>query len=94
MGFHTSLNVSNFAAENETVKQQTIMAQIKVNGENQLVEFPLNVSELISLNHVEQPEMVSVQVNEEFVDRDEWNSIQLKENDEVDFLYFMGGGAI
>jgi sulfur carrier protein len=71
-----------------------IMAQIKVNGEIQVVELPLNVSELIKLNNVEQPEMVSVQVNEEFVDRDEWNSIQLKENDEVDFLYFMGGGAI
>ncbi|MBO7103556.1 MAG: sulfur carrier protein ThiS [Bacteroidaceae bacterium] len=70
------------------------MAQIKVNGEIQVVELPLNVSELIKLNNVEQPEMVSVQVNEEFVDRDEWNSIQLKENDEVDFLYFMGGGAI
>ncbi len=70
------------------------MAQIKVNGENQLVEFPLNVSELISLNHVEQPEMVSVQVNEEFVDRDEWNTTQLKEGDEVDFLYFMGGGTV
>lgn len=70
------------------------MAQIKVNGEIQVVELPLNVSELIKLNNVEQPEMVSVQVNEEYVDRDEWNSIQLKENDEVDFLYFMGGGAI
>lgn len=70
------------------------MAQIKVNGEIQVVELPLNVSELIKLNNVEQPEMVSVQVNEEFVDRDEWNSIQLKEKDEVDFLYFMGGGAI
>ena len=70
------------------------MAQIKVNGEIQVVELPLKVSELIKLNNVEQPEMVSVQVNEEFVDRDEWNSIQLKENDEVDFLYFMGGGAI
>ena len=70
------------------------MAQIKVNGEIQVVELPLNVSELIKLNNVEQPEMVSVQVNEEFVDRDEWNSIQLKENDEVDFLYLMGGGAI
>ena len=70
------------------------MAQIKVNGEIQVVELPLNVSELIKLNNVEQPEMVSVQVNEEFVDRDEWNSILLKENDEVDFLYFMGGGAI
>lgn len=70
------------------------MAQIKVNGEIKVVELPLNVSELIKLNNVEQPEMVSVQVNEEFADRDEWNSIQLKENDEVDFLYFMGGGAI
>ena len=70
------------------------MAQIKLNGEIQVVEIPLNVSELIKLNNVEQPEMVSVQVNEEFADRDEWNSIQLKENDEVDFLYFMGGGAI
>ena len=70
------------------------MAQIKLNGEIQVVELPLNVSELIKLNNVEQPKMVSVQVNEEFVDRDEWNSIQLKENDEVDFLYFMGGGAI
>jgi sulfur carrier protein len=95
MGFHTSLNVSNFAAEKETEKiSNRIMAQIKVNGEIQVVELPLNVSELIKLNNVEQPEMVSVQVNEEFVDRDEWNSIQLKENDEVDFLYFMGGGAI
>ena len=70
------------------------MAQIKVNGEIQVVELPLNVSELIKLNLVEQPEMVSVQVNEEFVDREEWNSVLLKENDEVDFLYFMGGGAI
>lgn len=69
------------------------MGHIKVNGEIQEVEFPLNVNELIKLNHVEQPEMVSVQVNEEFVDRDEWNSVQLKENDEVDFLYFMGGGV-
>ena len=95
MGFHTSLNVSNFAVEKETEKiSNRIMAQIKVNGEIQVVELPLNVSELIKLNNVEQPEMVSVQVNEEFVDRDEWNSIQLKENDEVDFLYFMGGGAI
>jgi sulfur carrier protein len=95
MGFHTSLNVSNFATEKETEKiSNRIMAQIKVNGEIQVVELPLNVSELIKLNNVEQPEMVSVQVNEEFVDRDEWNSIQLKENDEVDFLYFMGGGAI
>ena len=42
---------------------------------------------------VENPEMVSVQVNEEFAEREDWESIQVKEGDKVDFLYFMGGGS-
>ena len=70
------------------------MATIKVNGEKQTVELPLSVSELIKLNNVLQPEMVSVQVNEEFADREDWGSLQLKDGDEVDFLYFMGGGSL
>ena len=70
------------------------MAQIKVNGEAQTVELPLNVTQLIRLNNVDQPDMVSVQVNEEFADRADWDSIQLNDGDEVDFLYFMGGGAV
>ena len=68
------------------------MAKIYVNGEVQEVSLPLNVSELIKQNNVQQPEMVSVQVNEEFAEREDWDSIQLKEGDKVDFLYFMGGG--
>lgn len=69
------------------------MAKITVNGEPQEVKLPLSLKELISLNKVQQPEMVSVQVNEEFADRSEWESIQVKDGDSVDFLYFMGGGA-
>jgi sulfur carrier protein len=69
------------------------MAKIYVNGDAQEVSLPLNVSELIQQNNVAQPEMVSVQVNEEFVDPNEWEGIQLKVDDKVDFLYFMGGGA-
>ncbi|MBO4598302.1 MAG: sulfur carrier protein ThiS [Bacteroidaceae bacterium] len=69
------------------------MAKIVVNGENQDVQLPLTVAGLIKLNNVLQPEMVSVQVNEEFVDRTEFDTLQLKENDSVDFLYFMGGGC-
>ena len=68
------------------------MAKIYVNGEVQEVSLPLNVSELIKQNNVQQPEMVSVQVNEEFADASDWDNIQLKEGDKVDFLYFMGGG--
>lgn len=68
------------------------MAKITVNGETQDVELPITVEQLIRLNNVEQPEMVSVQLNEKFVDRNEFASLQINEGDEVDFLYFMGGG--
>lgn len=69
------------------------MAKIYVNDEAQEVNLPLSVSELIKQNKVVQPDMVSVQVNEEFAEREDWDSIQLKEGDKIDFLYFMGGGC-
>ena len=69
------------------------MAKIYVNGDAQNVNLPLNVSELIKQLLVENPEMVSVQVNEEFAEREDWEKIQIKEGDKVDFLYFMGGGC-
>ena len=58
------------------------------------MSLPLNVSELIKQSDVQQPDMVSVQVNEEFAEREDWETILLKEGDKVDFLYFMGGGSI
>ena len=70
------------------------MAKITVNGESQEVQLPLSLPALIKQNNVQQPEMVSVQVNDDFVDRNEWDSIQIKDGDTVDFLYFMGGGTI
>lgn len=70
------------------------MAKIYVNGDAQEVTLPLNVSELIKQSDVQQPEMVSVQVNEEFAEREDWDSIQIQEGDKVDFLYFMGGGSL
>lgn len=70
------------------------MAKITVNGDVQEVHLPLTLAELIKQNNVLQPEMVSVQVNDDFADRTEWEGIQIKEGDNVDFLYFMGGGAL
>ena len=69
------------------------MASILVNGKAQEVESPISLIDLIRNNKVEQPEMVSIQVNGEFVNRDDFNSTLLNNNDEVDFLYFMGGGS-
>ena len=70
------------------------MAKITVNGESQEVNLPLTLTELIKQNNVEQPDMVSVQVNDDFVDRTEWDDVQIKDGDSVDFLYFMGGGCL
>ena len=70
------------------------MATIKVNGESQEVVLPMTVEELIKQNNVENPELVSVQVNEEFLDRNEYAKRQVEEGDEIDFLFFMGGGQI
>ncbi len=68
------------------------MAKLIVNGEDQEVQLPATVADLIQQNNVAQPDMVSVQVNEEFVDREDFATLQLTEGDTVDFLYFMGGG--
>ena len=69
------------------------MGSILINGKTQEVELPISLIELIKNNNVEQPEMVSIQVNGEFVDRSEFETKQINANDEVDFLYFMGGGS-
>ena len=66
--------------------------EIKVNGEAKSFSGT-NIAELLTENKVDNPEMVSVQLNGEFVDKDAYESTALTAGAEVDFLYFMGGGA-
>jgi len=54
----------------------------------------LSVSGLIELNKVSQPDMVSIQLNGNFVIRENYENTFLIEGDEIDFLYFMGGGSL
>jgi sulfur carrier protein len=68
------------------------MGKIKVNDEVQEVALPLTLTELIRSNNVFQPEMVSVQINGTFVERENFDTTAISDGDEVDFLYFMGGG--
>ena len=67
---------------------------VKINGELEtLAQQPITVAGLLTMKKVEMPEMVSVQLNGEFLDRHAYASTHLKHEDEVDFLYFMGGGC-
>ena len=66
--------------------------KIVVAGEIKEVADHLTVAELIREEQVETPQYVTVSVNEEFVESSLFESRVLHEGDEVEFLYFMGGG--
>jgi thiamine biosynthesis protein ThiS len=64
-----------------------------VNGKIQEISGnSIALLDLIKNNDVKQPDMVSVQHNGAFVDRAKYSQTIIKTNDEVDFIYFMGGG--
>ena len=65
---------------------------LTVAGEQKEFNDGLNVSQLIEAQS-EDALYVTVSINDEFVSRDEHDSIVLKDGDVVEFLYFMGGGA-
>ena len=67
--------------------------KITLGGEKREVADGLTVAALIKQEQVETPQYVTVSVNEEFIDADSFDTQVLKEGDEVEFLYFMGGGA-
>lgn len=55
-------------------------------------EEGLTVEQLIERENVESPLYVTVTINDEFVKTEERETKQLKDGDQVEFLYFMGGG--
>ncbi len=68
--------------------------QITVNGEtNELEEIKVNLLKLLELRKVESPEMVAVQLNGAFVEMSNYSSTYLKSGDDIEFLFFMGGGS-
>ena len=67
--------------------------KIIVSGEKKEVKDNITIAELIVQENVETPEYVSVSVNEDFALRENFETQTLSEGDEVEFLYFMGGGC-
>ncbi len=66
--------------------------KIHVNGKEVSIEKELTVKELLSVQNVEMQDYVTVQINDEFVVRDVFETLRVKDGDVVEFLYFMGGG--
>jgi sulfur carrier protein len=65
---------------------------ITVAGNKKEVKDGLTVAELIEQEKVETPQYVTVSLNDEFVENGNFATTALKDGDNVEFLYFMGGG--
>ena len=66
---------------------------VTVAGEKKKIEQGTTIAKLIEIEKVENPEYVTVTVNDEFLNRVDFETAQVKENDTIELLYFMGGGA-
>jgi sulfur carrier protein len=65
-----------------------------VNGKNIDTTDGLTVSGLLVEEDVKMPEMVSVELNGKILKRSEFETKTLKDDDKVEFLYYMGGGSV
>lgn len=66
--------------------------KITVAGVEKEVQEGITIAELILAEKVETPEYITVSVNDEFVRSEAFKTQKLAEGDQVEFLYFMGGG--
>ena len=66
---------------------------ITVAGVKKEVADGLTVAQLVIDEKVETPQYVTVTINDDFVEHGQFEETVLKDGDNVEFLYFMGGGA-
>ncbi len=64
--------------------------QVKINGKPEEIHSE-TVLDLLKIKNIE-PQMVAVEVNDRVLDRDHLATTRLKEGDQVEFLFYMGGG--
>lgn len=66
---------------------------VTIAGKKKEIADGMSIAELIVSEKVENPDYVTVTVNDEFVDSDVFADTKLADGDTVEFLYFMGGGS-
>jgi sulfur carrier protein len=65
-----------------------------INGKETNITDGLTVNQLLVQENVQMPDMVSVELNGQILKRTRFEEAILKDNDKVEFLYFMGGGSV
>ena len=68
--------------------------KLTINGQSERIDKDtLTVVGLLAYKEVSMPDMVSVEHNGIILDRDTFATTQVKDGDDIEFLYLMGGGS-
>ncbi len=67
------------------------MINIILNGKKEELPSAMPISELLKRKNI-RPEVVTVELNERILTRQEFETAAINENDKIEFVYFMGGG--
>ena len=68
------------------------MIKIKLNGKPQEIQSGLTVSDLL-LKWKIRPELVTVEVNENILQKLDYEGTAIQDGDNVEFVFYMGGGS-
>ncbi len=67
--------------------------KVMINGNPDEVSGEITVRELLAEKEITNPDLVSVEHNGTILRRAQFAEVRVRQNDRVEFLYFMGGGS-
>lgn len=85
--------VSPATPDRQMNRQEERKMTVTIAGKKKEIAEKTTIAQIIVSENVENPDYVTVTVNDEFVDSDAFATTELKDGDTVEFLYFMGGGS-
>lgn len=70
----------------------TAFIKITLNGKDQEIKAGMTVSDLLTKWRM-RPELVTVEINENILQKLDYESTEIKDRDKVEFVFYMGGGS-
>ena len=67
--------------------------KIILNGKPNEIKADMTVSDLLAKWRM-RPELVTVEINENILQKLDYDSTKIKEGDKVEFIFYMGGGDL
>lgn len=65
--------------------------KITLNGKEEALEKELTLLEFLKKKNI-RPEIVAVEMNKDIVDKAQYKSVTIKNNDTLEIIQFIGGG--